>query len=148
MLEPLPARCAQARRLVAAVAQHRKPAFPGDLQVLVTPDAGHYPAIDQPGSVLHQVRLRAAGARIEQSIEAPACSSAEPACWTPPNAPRPAVQLADACSYLPAAAREAMLAEARRQPFHGAVQSDSAAALQEELKQNPLGAAAHEASEL
>lgn len=66
----------------------------------------------------------------------------------PPPPPLPP-QLAEACSYyLPAAAREAMLAEARRQPFHGAVQSDSAAALQEELKQNPLGAAAHEASEL
>lgn len=41
-----------------------------------------------------------------------------------------------------------MLAEAKRQPFHGAVQTDSQEALQEELRQNPLGAAAHEASEL
>lgn len=44
-----------ARRLAAAIAAHRQPAFKGDLQVLITPDAGHYPAIDQPGAVLRQL---------------------------------------------------------------------------------------------
>lgn len=73
-------------------------------------DAGHYPAIDQPGSVLRQ--------------------------------------LADACGYLPAAARQAMLAAAQLQPFHGVVMGESAAEMEAELERNPLGAAAHEASEL
>jgi pimeloyl-ACP methyl ester carboxylesterase len=40
-----------AHRLVAAMSEHRAPAFPGDLEVLVTPDAGHYPALDQPGKL-------------------------------------------------------------------------------------------------
>lgn len=100
-----------ARRLTAAMAQHRGPKFPADMRVLVTPDAGHYPAIDQPGSVLRQ--------------------------------------LAETCdAYLPPAAKEALLAAARRQPFHGAVKTDAAGAVEAEMASNPLEAAAHEASEL
>jgi len=58
-------------------------------------------------------------------------------------------QLADACgSYLPPAAKEAMLAEARRQPFHGAVLDDSAEEMRKEMESNPAVAAAHEASEM
>ena len=58
-------------------------------------------------------------------------------------------QLADACgAYLPAAAREALLAAARREKFHGVELGDSTAALEAELEKNPLQAAAHEASEL
>ena len=59
------------------------------------------------------------------------------------------LQLADACgSYLPAAARETLLAEAGRQASHGTVQSDSQEELEKEMGRNPLEAAAHEASEL
>lgn len=57
-------------------------------------------------------------------------------------------QLAEACSYLPAAAREAILAEAARLPRHGRVVSDSPAALAAEMEANPVAAAAHEASEM
>ena len=100
-----------ARRLVDTVAKHRSPRFAGDLKVLVTPDAGHYPAIDQPLSVLRQ--------------------------------------LATACeSYLPPAAKEALLAAAARQPPHRAAKGDSSEELERELERNPLQAAAHEASEL
>ncbi|PRW58725.1 putative 1-acylglycerol-3-phosphate O-acyltransferase [Chlorella sorokiniana] len=99
------------RRVVAALSKQRAAAHPGDLKVMITPDAGHYPAIDQPRGVL--------------------------------------LQLADACgSYLPAAAREALLAEAGRQLPHAAVQSDSKEELEREMGRNPLEAAAHEASEL
>lgn len=67
----------------------------------------------------------------------------------PPSAGGVLLQLADACgSYLPAAAREALLAEAGRQPTHATVQSDSQEALEREMGRNPLEAAAHEASEL
>lgn len=59
------------------------------------------------------------------------------------------LQLADACgSYLLAAAREALLAEAGRQPSHAAVQSDSQEELDRQMRRNPLEAAAHEASEM
>ncbi len=58
-------------------------------------------------------------------------------------------QLAESCeSYLPAVAREALLAAARKQPFHGATTVDSEEAVQQEMQRNPLEAAAHEASEL
>lgn len=58
-------------------------------------------------------------------------------------------QLADICaSYLPAAARQAMLAEADRLPRHGGVKTDSEAALRAEMERNPVEAAAHEASEM
>lgn len=58
-------------------------------------------------------------------------------------------QLATACgSYLPPAAREAMLAAAKQLPAHGAALGDSADALAREMRDNPLQAAAHEASEL
>ena len=58
-------------------------------------------------------------------------------------------QLAEACeSYLPVPAREALLAAAARQPFHGATRTDSPAELERQMGSNPLGAAAHEASEL
>lgn len=67
----------------------------------------------------------------------------------PPPAGGVLLQLADACgSYLPAAAHEALLAEAGRQPTHATVQSDSQEALEREMGRNPLEAAAHEASEL
>lgn len=66
-----------------------------------------------------------------------------------PRAGAVLLQLADACgSYLPAAAREALLAEAGRQPSHAAVQSDSQEELDREMRRNPLEAAAHEASEM
>lgn len=59
------------------------------------------------------------------------------------------LQLADACgSYLSAAAREALLAEAGRQTSHATVQTDSQEELEKEMGRNPLEAAAHEASEL
>ncbi|KAL4445756.1 hypothetical protein ABPG77_008955 [Micractinium sp. CCAP 211/92] len=100
-----------AERVVAAMAKHRDAKFPADLKVMITADAGHYPAIDQPGTVLRQ--------------------------------------LATACgSYLPPAAREAMLAAAKQLPAHGAALGDSADALAREMRDNPLQAAAHEASEL
>jgi hypothetical protein len=100
-----------ARRLTAAMAQQRAPKFSSDLKVLVTQDAGHYPAIDQPGSVL--------------------------------------LQLAQTCeSYLPPAAKQAMLVAAQRQPFHGVVRTDSASAMAAELAYSPMQAAAREASEL
>lgn len=58
-------------------------------------------------------------------------------------------QLATACgSYLPLAAKEAMLAAAKQLPAHGAALGDSADALEREMRENPLKAAAHEASEL
>lgn len=41
-----------AERLVAAMAKHRSAKFPADLKVMITADAGHYPAIDQPGEGL------------------------------------------------------------------------------------------------
>ncbi|KAL4859830.1 putative 1-acylglycerol-3-phosphate O-acyltransferase [Chlorella vulgaris] len=100
-----------ARRLTAAMAEQRAPKFASDLKVLVTQDAGHYPAIDQPGSVLRQ--------------------------------------LAQTCeSYLPPAAKQAMLVAAQRQPFHGVVRTDSASAMAAELAYSPMQAAAREASEL
>ena len=41
-----------ARRATASMAEQREQAFKADLKVMVTPDAGHYPAIDQPGGWL------------------------------------------------------------------------------------------------
>ena len=41
-----------ARRVTASMAEQREQAFKADLKVMVTPDAGHYPAIDQPGGLL------------------------------------------------------------------------------------------------
>ena len=38
-----------ARRVTASMVEQREQAFKADLKVMVTPDAGHYPAIDQPG---------------------------------------------------------------------------------------------------
>ena len=69
-------------------------------------------------------------------------------CLAPP-AGSVLLQLAEACeSYLHAPAREALLAAAARQPFHGATRTDSPLQLEREMGRNPLGAAAHEASEL
>ena len=44
-----------AARLVSAMSAQRAPAFKSDLRVVTTPDAGHYPAIDQPSTVLRQL---------------------------------------------------------------------------------------------
>ncbi len=52
-----------AERVVAAMAKHRDAKFPADLKVMITADAGHYPAIDQPGGS----RLASGQARLETS---------------------------------------------------------------------------------
>jgi hypothetical protein len=44
-----------ADRVVASLAAARPPLTPGDLRVLYTPDAGHYPQIDQPATFVCQV---------------------------------------------------------------------------------------------
>eukprot|EP00887_Chlorella_sp_A99_P004751 scaffold4.g4751.t1 len=106
-------------RLAKALRATREPAFEADLQVLKTPNAGHYPFMDQPGIFLKQARALAG------RLVAQACAS-----------------------YLPAAARERMLSAAAALPRWEEPGRDEAAGMAEELGRSPVEAEAHVATEL
>lgn len=49
-----------AKRVVDSIAAQRKPLGPSDQQILFTPNAGHYPFMDQPGAIQHFIGTKLA----------------------------------------------------------------------------------------